>query len=92
MVQSSTGNPYDSAGMAYELIASKVCLLESSLFRITFNRLKYSFLSADLVVLSMVRFSPNPKYLYCWFNSSDFSYSPLSIGCFPYEQFFHVVW
>ena len=41
MVQSSTGNPYDSAGMAYELIASKVCLLESS------------DLSADLVVLSI---------------------------------------
>ena len=32
--------------MAYELIASKVCLLESSLFRIIYNRLKYSLLSA----------------------------------------------
>ena len=76
------GNPYDSAGMAYELIASKVCLLESSLFRITFNRLKFSFLSADLVVLLVVRLSPKPKYLYCWFNSSHFSSSPLSSWMF----------
>ena len=59
MVQSSTGNPYDSAGMAYKLITLKVCLLESSLFRLIFNRLKYSFLSADLVVLSIVRFCPS---------------------------------
>ena len=78
MVQSSTGNPYVSAGMEYELIASKMCLLESSLFRIIFNRLKYSFLSAYLIVLSVVILSPKPKYLYCWFNSSDFSSSPLS--------------
>ena len=78
MVQSSTGNPYNSAGMAYKLVASKVCLLESLFFRITFSCLKYSFLSADLVVLSMVKFSPNPKYLYCWFNFSDFSSSSLS--------------
>ena len=33
--------------------------------------LKYSFLSADLVVLLMVSLSPNPKYLHCWFSSSD---------------------
>ena len=82
MVQSSTGNPCDSAGMGYELIASKVCLLESSLFRIIFNRLKYSFLSADLVVLSAVRLSAKPKYFYCWFTSSDFSSSPLSSWMF----------
>ena len=82
MVQSSTGKPYVSAGMAYELIASKVCLLESSLFKIIFNHLNHSFLGADLVVLSIVRFSPNPKYFYCWFNSSDFSSSPLSSWMF----------
>ena len=58
--------------MAYELIASKVCLLENSLFRIIYNRLKYSLLSADLVVLSVISL-----VLYCWFNSSDFSSSPL---------------
>ena len=92
MVQLSTGNAHNSAGMAYELIASKVCLQESSLFKIIFNRLKYSFLSADLVVLSMVKLSPNPKYLYCWFNSSDFSSSSLSSWMFPYEQFFLIEW
>ena len=82
MIQSSTKNPCNSARMAYELIASKVCLLESSLFRIIFSRLKYSFLSDDLAVLSVVRISPNPKYLYYWFNSSDFSYSRLSSWMF----------
>ena len=73
MVQSSTGNPYDSAWMGYELIDLKVSLLESSLFSIIFSRLKYLFLSADLVFLLLVRLSPKPKYLYFWFNSSDFS-------------------
>ena len=92
MVQSSRGNPYDRAGMTYELIASKLCLLESLLLRIIFNRLKYSFLSADLVVLSMVRVSPNRMHLYCWFNSSDFSFRHYRVGYFPYEQFFHVEW
>ena len=57
MVQSITGNSNNSAGMAYEFITSKECLLEGSLFRIIFNRLKYSFMSADLVVLSVVRLS-----------------------------------
>ena len=37
------GDPYDSAGITYELIALKVCFLESLLFMIIFNRLKYSF-------------------------------------------------
>ena len=88
MVQSSTENSYDSAGMAYELIASKVCLLAISFFRIIFNGLKYSFLSADWVVLSMVRFSPNPKYFYCQFNSSDFSSSQLSSWMFSISTIF----
>ena len=78
MAQSSTGNPYDRARMAHQLIASKVSLLESSLFTIIFNCLKYSFLKADLVVLSVVRLSPNLKYLHYWFNSTDFTSSPLS--------------
>ena len=63
--------------MAYELIALNVCLLESSPFRIIFNHLKYSFMSDDLVALSVVRLFPNPKYSVLLI-SNDFSSSPLS--------------
>ena len=88
MVQSTTRNPYSSPGMVYELIASKMCLLESSLFRIIFNSLEYSFLSADLVVLSVVRLSSKS----CWFNSSDLVLHHYRVGCVPSKQFFNVQW
>ena len=84
------GDPYDSAGITYELIALKVCFLESSLFMIIFNRLKYSF----WVLI----------WLFCWW--SDFLQNlsicivgllPVTlalhhywVGCFLFEQVFHV--
>ena len=90
MVQSITRNPYDSVGMAYELTASKMYLLESSLFRIIFNRFKYSFLTGDLVVLSMVRFSPSICIVGLVLVILVLHH--YGVRCFPYEQFFHVEW
>ena len=52
-VQSSTANPYDREGTAYELIAEMVFRLFSSLLSSILRRLKYSFLRAVLVFLSV---------------------------------------
>ena len=77
IVQSSTGNPYDSAGTAYEMTAEMILRLLSSLLRIIFNRLKYSFLSAAFEVLSVTWCSLKPRYRYCLFWSNVFKISPL---------------
>ena len=77
MVQSRIVNPYDSAGTAYELMASMVFLLVSSLFNISFNRWKYSVLREVFVVLSVIWLSLNPRYLYFSFSSKDLSSCPL---------------
>ena len=63
-----------------------MCLIEGSLFKIIYNRVKYSFLSADLVVLLMLRLSPDARYLHCWFNSNDFSSYHYWVGCFLFAN------